>query len=229
MGYGSSNQNGFMMHDDSWAARIEELQRENAQLKQENVELKQKQVQIKSAKELYLKIFEDFPALIWRSGLEKECDYFNKTWLEWTGKTMEQEVGHGWTEGVHPDDFDRCLDIYVTAFDKREAFYMEYRLLHKDDTYRWIADHGRPFFDLDNTFLGYIGSCYDINEKVEGELLLKRRTIEVLEKSNKELEEANQRVVAQASLQLQHFACMSHEIRTPLVRIHGNFECSSRV
>ena len=148
-------------------ARIKELEAENDRLKQ-------KEVEVSAAKELYLKIFEDFPALIWRSRLDKLCDYFNRTWLEWTGKTMEEEFGHGWAKGVHPDDFDQCLETYVKAFDAHEAFYMEYRLIDKHGEWRWIGDHGRPFYDLDNTFLGYIGSCYDITEnKVNQQKLIK--------------------------------------------------------
>ena len=85
---------------------------------------------------------------------------------------MEQEFGNGWAEGVHPDDFDFCLKTYVTAFDKREAFLMEYRMKNKFGEYRWIRDFGRPFYDLDNTFLGYIGSCYDITENKTNELNL---------------------------------------------------------
>ncbi|NOR27287.1 MAG: PAS domain-containing protein [Lutibacter sp.] len=141
-------------------------------LEEENSILKKQQIEITKAKELYLKIFEEFPALIWRSRLDKLCDYFNKTWLEFTGRTMEQEFGNGWTEGVHPDDFDFCLQTYVTAFDKREAFLMEYRMKNKFGEYRWISDYGRPFYDLDNTFLGYIGSCYDITENKNNELSL---------------------------------------------------------
>lgn len=141
-----------------YEVRIRELEEENALLRRQRVEIKQ-------AKELYLKIFEDFPALIWRSRLDKQCDYFNRTWLEWTGKTLDQEFGDGWTQGIHTEDFDQCLETYVKAFDKREPFYMEYRLLDKHGDYRWIGDHGRPFYDLDDvTFLGYIGSCYDITE-----------------------------------------------------------------
>jgi len=145
--------------------RIKELEKENAILKQH-------QVDISEAKELYLKIFEEFPALIWRSRLDKLCDYFNKTWLDFTGRTMEQEFGNGWAEGVHPDDFDFCLQTYVTAFDKREAFSMDYRMKNKFGEYRWIRDFGRPFYDLDNKFLGYIGSCYDITENKNNELKL---------------------------------------------------------
>ena len=145
--------------------RVKELERENAILKQQHIE-------ITEAKELYLKIFEEFPALIWRSRLDKLCDYFNKTWLEFTGRTMEQEFGNGWAEGVHPEDFDFCLQTYVTAFDKRQPFLMEYRMKNKFGEYRWIRDFGRPFFDLDNTFLGYIGSCYDITENKNNELKL---------------------------------------------------------
>jgi len=146
-------------------SRIEELETENAILKQ-------KQIETSQAKELYLKIFEEFPALIWRSRLDKLCDYFNKTWYGFTGRSVEQEFGNGWAEGVHPDDFDNCLKIYVEAFDKREAFVMEYRLMDKYQRYRWIRDFGRPFYDLDNTFLGYIGSCYDITDPKENELKL---------------------------------------------------------
>lgn len=145
--------------------RIKELENENAILIKS-------QIEISKAKELYLKIFEEFPALIWRSRLDKLCDYFNKTWLEFTGRTMEQEFGNGWAEGVHPDDFDFCVQTYVTAFDKREAFLMEYRMKNKYGEYRWIRDFGRPFYDLDNSFLGYIGSCYDITEIKDNELRL---------------------------------------------------------
>lgn len=141
-------------------------------LEEENLSLRKQQVEISEAKELYLKIFEEFPALIWRSRLDKLCDYFNKTWLEFTGRTMEQEFGNGWAEGVHPDDFDFCVQTYVAAFDKRESFLMEYRMKNSLGEYRWIRNFGRPFYDLDNSFLGYIGSCYDITEIKDNELRL---------------------------------------------------------
>ncbi len=117
--------------------------------------------------ELALKMFDDFPALIWRSGLDGKCDYFNKIWLKFTGRTLEQELGDGWIEGVHPDDLDRCVQTYLDAFDKREPFEMEYRLRRYDGVYRWIKDFGRPYEGLDGTFGGYVGSCYDVTETRE--------------------------------------------------------------
>jgi len=103
-------------------------------------------------------------ALIWTAGTDKLCTYFNEPWLRFTGRPLEQELGNGWTEGVHPDDFDRCLDTYVTAFDKREPFEMEYRLRHGSGNYRWLSDLGTPTYDSAGTFTGYLGHCFDITE-----------------------------------------------------------------
>ena len=105
------------------------------------------------------------PVLIWLSGVDKLCYQFNKIWLEFTGRTLEQEYGNGWAEGVHPDDFQRCLDTYTTAFDARQSFTMEYRLRRYDGEYRWILDQGEPRFADEGTFLGYIGSCIDITDR----------------------------------------------------------------
>jgi PAS domain S-box-containing protein len=115
-------------------------------------------------KELYIRILDQFPNPIWRAGLDAKCDYFNKAWLNFTGRKIEQEMGDGWTEGVHPDDINSCVKIYLDSFEARKPFKMEYRLKHKDGNYHWLLDSGNPFFDENNNFLGYIGSCYDINE-----------------------------------------------------------------
>ena len=101
-------------------------------------------------------------ALIWTSDVNKLCNYFNEPWLNFTGRTLEQEFGNGWAEGVHTEDFDRCLAIYVTAFDNRQPFSMEYRLRRVDGSYRWLQNEGNPRYDSHGKFLGYIGFCYDI-------------------------------------------------------------------
>jgi PAS domain S-box-containing protein len=105
------------------------------------------------------------PTLIWMSDTSKLCNYFNKTWLEFTGRTIEEEMGNGWTEGVHPEDLQYCIDIYLNAFDAREEFSMEYRLKRYDGEYRWILDNGVPRFTSSGDFIGYIGSCTDISDR----------------------------------------------------------------
>lgn len=121
--------------------------------------------------EQYRLIVESSPNMIWRANLSTECDYFNKTWLNFTGRTMEEEYGFGWAEGVHPDDYDRCVKIYLDNFKLRHPFEMDYRLKRFDGQYRWINDRGVPFYDKNKNFIGFIGSCMDVTEKVEGQLL----------------------------------------------------------
>lgn len=117
----------------------------------------------------YQIIVESSPNMIWRAGKDTLCNYFNKTWLNFTGKAMKDEVGTGWAEGVHPEDYDNCLKIYLESFAKQESFEMEYRLKRKDGLYRWINDRGVPYYVGDHEFGGYIGSCIDVTDKVEGQ------------------------------------------------------------
>ena len=105
------------------------------------------------------------PVLIWMSGTDQVCTFFNYTWLAFTGRTIDEELGEGWTSGVHPDDLDRCLETYSSKFDARLEFTMEYRLRRHDGDYRWIVDRGSPRFDIGGRFLGYIGSCIDITDQ----------------------------------------------------------------
>jgi PAS domain S-box-containing protein len=104
------------------------------------------------------------PVMIWVSGPDKGCTYFNRGWLDFTGRTLEQELGSGWAEGVHPDDYAGCLNTYIRAFDRREPFAVEYRLRRADGEFRWIYDCGTPSFSSSGEHVGYIGSAIDITE-----------------------------------------------------------------
>jgi PAS domain S-box-containing protein len=107
------------------------------------------------------------PIMVWMAGTDKLCYYFNKGWLDFVGRTLEQESGNGWAENVHPDDFNRCLEIYVSSFDARRPFKMEYRMRHHSGQYRWILDCGVPRYTPDGTFEGYVGGCLDIQDQKE--------------------------------------------------------------
>jgi PAS domain S-box-containing protein len=113
----------------------------------------------------YRLLVEHSPVMVWRSGLDAKCDYFNETWLDYTGRTMPQECGDGWAEGVHRDDFDRCVAIYLDHFGRRESFEMEYRLRRRDGEFRWIFDRGVPFKKDSGEFAGFIGSCVDVHDR----------------------------------------------------------------
>jgi two-component system, LuxR family, sensor kinase FixL len=113
------------------------------------------------------------PVLIWMAGVDKLCTFFNKPWLQFTGRSIDQELGNGWAEGVHHDDLQECLAVYSQAFDARQPFVMQYRLRRNDGEYRWISDQGVPRQDLQGRFAGYIGSCVDVTELVNKDQALR--------------------------------------------------------
>src|SRR6266446_6502429 len=121
--------------------------------------------QLRESEARFRTVADSAPVLIWMSGPDKLCTFFNKGWLDFTGRTMEQELGKGWTEGVHADDLDHCLEVYGNSFNARRPFTMEYRLRRNDGEYRWVLDNGIPRFASDGAFLGYIGSCIGITER----------------------------------------------------------------
>ena len=137
---------------------------------------------IEKSRDYYRLLFEEFPTPVWQSGPDTKCGFFNKSWLEFTGRTMAQELGDGWAEGVHPDDLADCLNIYSSSFMERRKFRMEYRLRNRAGEYRTIMDVGSPFYDMYGEFRGYIGFVLDMTQE--------RRTGEALRKSESELKEA---------------------------------------
>lgn len=142
---------------------------------------------------------DDAPVLMWMSGADKLCHYFNRPWLEFTGRRFEQEMGIGWTENVHADDMGRCVAIYEAAFDAREPFRMEYRMRRFDGEYRWILDCGVPRFDAEGAFVGYIGSCIDITDRRNAEATVLRQ--------KEEMED--------------FLSIVAHDLRHPVVSMHG--------
>ncbi|HET7440435.1 MAG TPA: PAS domain S-box protein [Terriglobales bacterium] len=128
-------------------------------------EAKQAEEARREIEERFRLIANTAPVMIWMSGPDKLCTYFNQTWLEFTGRSIEAELGNGWMEGVHEDDLQRCLETYTRAFDRRESYKLEYRLRRKDGEYRWVFGIGVPRFKSGDRFAGYIGSCIDITER----------------------------------------------------------------
>jgi PAS domain S-box-containing protein len=109
------------------------------------------------------------PLMIWMSGTDKLCNFFNKRWLEFTGRRLAEELGHGWSNGVHPDDLRECLKTYFSSFEARISFTMEYRLRRADGVYGWVFDAGMPRYTPTGEFVGYIGSCMDITDRRQAE------------------------------------------------------------
>jgi len=154
----------------------------------------------------FCEVMDAAPVMIWVSGEEKGCSWFNRPWLTFTGRSLAQEVGSGWTEGVHYDDLYPCLRTYISHFDARTSFRMQYRLRRHDGVYRWIDDTGIPRYAPNGDFLGYIGSCIDIHEYRETQSELRRRVFEISELNRP----ADAAVLA---------AAIAHEIRQPFAAI----------
>jgi PAS domain S-box-containing protein len=137
-------------------------------------ERRQAEEKLRESEDRFRTMANAAPAMIWMSGTDKLCTFFNEAWLDFTGRTLDQELGDGWTRDVHADDLERCLAVYGAAFDNRAQFRMEYRLRRWDGEYRYILDHGAPRFQPDGIFLGYIGSCMDVTERKAAEESLRK-------------------------------------------------------
>jgi PAS domain S-box-containing protein len=162
---------------------------------------------LRESEERFRLVANTAPVMIWLSGPDKLCTYFNQTWLDFTGQPLQAELGNGWADGVYPDDLQRCLETYTKAFDHRERFQMEFRLRRHDGEYRWIFDQGVPRFNVDGSFVGYIGSCLDVTDRRLAEEALStvsRRLIEAHEEERtwlaRELhDDINQRIALLAA------------------------------
>ncbi len=152
---------------------------------------------LRASEERFRSLADNAPVLIWMSGLRNEAVYFNKPWLDFTGRSLEEELGFGWIESIHPDDRQQCVDTCDGAFARREPLAMQFRLRRHDGEYRWILDNGIPYFGADGAFSGYVGSCVDITSRKLAE---------------EELEQAGRR-------KDEFLAMLGHELRNPLAPI----------
>ena len=171
---------------------------------------------LRESEQRFRTVADAAPVLIWMSGVDKLCTFFNKRWFEFTGRSPEQEMGNGWADGVHPEDLDRCFDIYTEAFDARKPFVMQYRLRRNDGDYRWISDNGVPRYDADGTFAGYIGSCIDISGRKASELEAQRHRAELAH-------------LSRVALMGEMSASLAHELNQPLTGIISNSAAGRRL
>jgi PAS domain S-box-containing protein len=155
------------------------------------------------------------PVMIWMSGPDKLCNFFNKGWIDFTGRSIEQELGNGWTEGIHPNDFDNCIGIFDNAFDARQEFRMEFRLRRFDGEYCWVLDHGVPRFESGGRFLGYIGTAIDIAERKRAESELRQQRDELAH-------------MMRVSMMGELAASLAHELNQPLTAILSNAQAAQR-
>lgn len=128
---------------------------------------------LRESEERFQHVADAAPVFIWMADVTKACSFVNQSWCDFTGRSVEQEKRDGWHAGIHPEDVEKCGQDYVTAFDARKPFVMQYRLRRHDGEYRWITDNGVPRYDARGTFLGYVGACVDITELLDKERTLR--------------------------------------------------------
>jgi len=141
------------------ASVVDERKRASKQVE----ELRLEEAALRKSEEHFRTLANSAPVMVWQSGTDKLCTFFNEPWLKFTGRMLAEELGEGWGAGVHPDDLDQCLTTYASSCDAQRSFQMEYRLRRADGKYRWILDKGAPIY-RDGEFAGHIGSCLDVTE-----------------------------------------------------------------
>ncbi|HVY05232.1 MAG TPA: ATP-binding protein [Burkholderiales bacterium] len=177
----------------------ESTRRARQRWKEEQEKARTMLVKLQASEENFRRLCDAAPVLIWVSGRDRLCTWFNRQWLDFVGRPLERELGNGWVENLHPDDVSFCLEVYNKAFDNRRPFTMEYRLRNRAGEHRWVLDKGLPLQDAAGEFTGYVGSCTDIHDQKHQE---------------RALQETSQR-------KDEFLATLSHELRSPLAPIRN--------
>jgi PAS domain S-box-containing protein len=165
---------------------------------------------------LFRSLADTAPVLIWMSGVDKLYSFFNKAWLDFTGRLQDQELGYGWTDGLHRDDFNHYLETYLNCFNAREEFSVEFRLRRHDGKYCWLLARGAPRFGAHGAFLGYIGSAIDITQRKQTETELRQQRAELAH-------------MTRVSTMGELAASLAHELNQPLTAILSNAQAAQRL
>jgi PAS domain S-box-containing protein len=179
-------------------------------------ERKEAEEQARESEGKFLVMANSAPVIMWASGLDKSCTFCNKAWLDFTGRPLDEQVGYGWAECIHPEDRARCIKTVSEAFDGRRPFTQEYRVRRHDGQYRWVSDHGVPRYDTQQNFLGFMGSCVDVTEKKEAE-----------EKAQRFQEELAH--VSRVSILGELAGSLAHELSQPLTAVVSSAEAAQRM
>lgn len=178
-------------------------------------ELKRVDLALRESEVRFRTVANTAPVLIWMTDHNRHCTFINKGWLDFTGRSQDEELGNGWLYGIHPEDLQKCMNMYAASFEARKNFYMEYRLKRYNGEYRWIASRGEPRYMPDGTFEGYIGSCTDINDTKMNSVVLEQRIGERTRALNDAISQ-----LERSNLELAQFAyVVTHDLQEPLRKV----------